>query len=230
MVQIYKDEVVVFDLDDLLFKEFDFVRSGFWSVARLVGGSEAKKLFKLMMVQYFSGNAVFDWICEQYLTPGSPFKSEALLEIYRTHKPDLSLSAEVSHFLSQLKDNGNQMGIITDGRSITQRNKIEALGLKQWINEFTISEELGSEKPSEVPYRHFMERFPGKSFVYIADNYNKDFIAPNQLGWRTIALTDNGLNVHTKREDLDAGSSSPQEVISNFLELEVSSVKTTLIQ
>jgi putative hydrolase of the HAD superfamily len=229
MVQIYRDEAVVFDLDDLLFKEFDFVRSGFWTIASSVAAHEPKKLFKQMMVQYFSGNAVIDWVCNHYLKPGTEFTSEVLLKMYRTHKPDLSLGAEVSEFLTLLKKNDNLMGILTDGRSITQRNKIDALGLDKWITEYTISEELGAEKPSEVPYRYFMERFPGKSFVYIADNYNKDFIAPNQLGWRTIALADNGLNIHTKRKDLDPISTA-REVIKSFRELEVCASKTSLVQ
>jgi putative hydrolase of the HAD superfamily len=221
MVQIYKNETVIFDLDDLLYKEFDFMRSGFWIIAKTVSEHEPKKLFRLMMVQYFLENQVLDWLCNDYLKSNSIFTPEFLLNIYRNHKPDISISAELQQLLYSLKKNQNNMGIITDGRSLTQRNKIEALGLQRWINEFTISEELGFEKPSEKPFLFFMNKFDSENFVYLADNHDKDFIAPNKLGWRTIALADNGLNIHTTKKELNM-INYPNYTINNFLELELS--------
>jgi putative hydrolase of the HAD superfamily len=222
MVQIYKNEAVIFDLDDLLYKEFDFVRSAFWFIARSIAKREAKNLFRLMMVHYFSGNAVLDWLYADYLKGQGLYTRDSLLEMYRNHKPDISLNSDVFVLLSKLKENGNFIGLVTDGRSVSQRNKIEALGLNNWFDDFSISEESGYEKPSDVPFLYFMERFKVGGFVYLADNYNKDFIAPNRLGWRTIALLDNGLNIHSIKENLDPGN-IPGEVISSIREIEVSS-------
>ena len=221
MVQIYKDEAVIFDLDDLLCKEFDFLRSAYWSIAQLVSKDQPKKLFRLMMAQYFSGHAAIDWLVYDYLKGESEYDLNSVLTIYRNHMPDIALEATVHQFLSQLKANGNSMGLLTDGRSITQRNKIEALKLKNWISEFSISEELGFEKPAKEPYLFFMKKFDVADFVYIADNYNKDFVAPNELGWRTIALADNGLNIHCRKDNLPAAN-LPGQTISNFTELVVS--------
>ena len=215
MAQIYKDEAVIFDLDDLLYKEFDFMRSGFWTIAQTISVEEPKGLFRLMMAQYFMGNAVIDWVVKDYLKEKTNYDIHSLVTIYRTHKPDISLSAEVVRALSRIKENGNKMGLITDGRSVTQRNKIEALKLNEWISDFTISEELGFEKPSKKPFLYFMERFECKNFVYLADNYSKDFITPKQLGWRTIALSDNGLNIHNINNKLSLNY-FPDEIISNF--------------
>jgi len=220
MVPIYKNEVVVFDLDDLLYKEFDFVRSGYWAIAREVSSTDAKNLFKLMMAKYFLGEPVLDWLCN------SPFNVQAytidsLLKIYRNHLPQINLSADVSDFLNALKENGQAMGIITDGRSVTQRNKIRALKLDKWVEEIIVSEEFGFEKPSPEAYQYFEDKYKGAEFVYLADNYNKDFIVPNKLGWRTIALRDNGLNIHTCKADLPE-CNMPQFVIDNFTELVIS--------
>lgn len=220
MAQIYRSEAVIFDLDDLLYKEFDFVRSGYWTIAKLVDNNYPKKLFNSMMAQYFLGNPVIDWLINDSKC-NSNFSKEELLEIYRNHVPDISINVDVANLLSELARNDNQIGLITDGRSVTQRNKIKALGLENWINDFVISEETGFQKPSHQPFLYYMDRFKGSRFVYVADNYNKDFIAPNQLGWRTIALSDNGLNIHTCREGLEA-IHSPAEVIGTIRELIVS--------
>ncbi len=196
------------------------MRSGFWAVANTVSQQEPRAVFKGLMAQYFSGNAAFNWLCSEYLPADSQHSLASVLAIYRNHKPDISLTAEVADFLTRLKNNGIRMGLVTDGRSIAQRNKIEALKLDRWIEFFSVSEECGFEKPSEQPFLGFMERFDCKNFVYIADNYNKDFVAPNRLGWRTIALADNGLNIHDRKPALDA-ENHPREVIRSFTELEV---------
>ena len=88
------------------------------------------------------------------------------------------------------------MGLLTDGRSVQQRNKINALKLNAWFSEIIISEEFGSEKPNMNNYKYFEKIFGDGTYYYIADNINKDFISPNNLGWTTICLKDNGLNIH----------------------------------
>jgi putative hydrolase of the HAD superfamily len=225
MVQVYKNEAILFDLDDLLYKEFDFMRSGFWSIAKMIDSDEPKRLFRMMMAQYFLGNKVLDWLCKDYLGEDKKVSFESLLTVYRDHKPDISLTVEARDLLDALKKNGNKIGILTDGRSITQRNKIEALHLNRWVDLICISEECGFEKPSQEPFLQVMSRMQCERFVYMADNFNKDFVAPNKLGWRTIALLDNGLNIHIKRNDLTTPN-YPNQTITNLSEIEV---KSTLI-
>ncbi|HYK77849.1 MAG TPA: HAD family hydrolase [Daejeonella sp.] len=218
MTLIHKNEVIVFDLDDLLYKEFDFVRSGFWTIALLVSKDQAKSVFKAMMVEYFSDRPVFNWLCNKYFNGRSEYTVEKLLNIYRTHIPNIELSQEVAGVLTQLKKQGNKLGLITDGRTRTQRNKIKALKLSNWINDMLISEEFGYKKPSPQPFKYFMEKYPGERYVYLADNVNKDFVTPNRLGWRTIALADNGLNIHNSQSNLEPVF-YPQESIYSFSEL-----------
>lgn len=215
MEAMFKDVAVIFDLDDLLFKEFDFVRSGFWTISRLIS-DDPKPVFKQMMSEYFSGRGALNWACDHQVS--TSYTLEDLLGIYRSHMPDISLSAEAVALLEKLKKNNWKLGLITDGRSQTQRNKIEALKLGRWISEVIISEEFGFEKPSLRPYQYFMELFHADQYIYIADNVNKDFIAPRQLGWWTIALADNGLNVHTAARSLSADY-CPDETIQNLSEL-----------
>ena len=63
--------------------------------------------------------------------------------------------------LDTLKAEGVRIGLITDGRSVQQRNKIEALGLGRWIEnaDIVVSEEIGSEKPALANYEYFMKRY-----------------------------------------------------------------------
>jgi len=183
-------DVVVFDLDDTLYKEIDFLYSAYAEIAtRLHLDVEAMK------AAYHRSENVFQQIVER--TEGKA-TTEQLLRLYRNHVPSISLPAQVFHFLNILKVAGKTIGIISDGRRATQRNKIKALGLEHYIptNHIVISEEFGSSKPAEANYLHFHKLHPGGSFVYIADNVAKDFITPNRLGWFTACLLDDGRNIH----------------------------------
>lgn len=203
-------KVVVFDLDDTLYKEIDFLKSGYREVAELVGkqsGIDTLEIYCQLLSWYYRGEDAFANLNGKYGT-GNPV--EDYLNIYRYHQPSLSLSAEAREALSGLKDMDVAMGIITDGRAITQKQKIEALGLTEWISmdNVLVNEDKDRFKPNRWSFDRMMlkcyEQYPDTdlSFCYVGDNPEKDFIAPNQLGWETVCLLDDGRNIHHQDFDL----------------------------
>ena len=121
-------------------------------------------------------------------------------------------------FLEKLLSLGIEMSLITDGRSITQRNKLRALGIESFFKSIIISEEVKSEKPSENNFRMVMNSKSKENYIYIADNPKKDFITPNKLGWTSICLLDRGQNVH-KQYFSSAINYNPHFVIKSFNEI-----------
>lgn len=201
-------KVVIFDLDDTLYKEVDFLKSAFKEIVDYVlrcsnkPDLSATDLFEGMVNSYFSKKDAFDYLIASV---GVDLEKATLLSMYRNHIPQISLSDGAFELLTKIKNRGFQIGIITDGRSIQQRNKIKALGLSDFVlNEnIVISEEFGSEKPSRANYEYYVAKYPGASeFYYIADNPEKDFISPNALGWKTICIKNDGRNIHTQQMDL----------------------------
>lgn len=194
MTTRYLPDVIVFDLDDTLYKERDYVLSGFRAVAARLGHpDDAARMYDA----WLKGDNAFDLMAG--LHPQSGISVAEMVAAYRAHMPDITLAPDVADTLERLSLMGKTLGLITDGRSVAQRNKIQALGLLRWIDpaDICISEEFGSEKPCEANYRLFMDRHPGRSYMYVGDNTAKDFIAPNALGWQTICLLDPArLNIH----------------------------------
>lgn len=213
------DICVVFDLDDTLYKEIDFLKSGFRYVIEHIHHCEFadNDLFNKMIEAYQNGNDAFEIICSKCKTK---IEKSILLSWYRFHFPSLTLSKETENVLYQLSEAGIKLGIISDGRSITQRNKIKALGLERYFDAKTviISEEFGSAKPCERNYKYFHSYYPNcKKYVYIGDNPTKDFIMPNTLGWLTLGLRNNGDNIH-KQENFKS-EKAPQMWISSISEI-----------
>ena len=118
------------------------------------------------------------------------------------------------------------MGIVTDGRAETQRNKIEALGLTEWISPdlVLVNEDKKYFKPNHWSFDRMMlqcyEKFPNSEldFYYVGDNTEKDFLAPNELGWTTVCLLDDGRNIH-KQDFSMAIKYLPKRNIENIEEL-----------
>ena len=99
-------------------------------------------------------------------------------------------------FLEKILSHNIDFSIITDGRSISQRNKIKALGLYDLVKNIIISEETGFEKPHLNNFKILNRIYSNKKLIYIADNTSKDFLAPNSLNWDTICIKNNGQNIH----------------------------------
>jgi putative hydrolase of the HAD superfamily len=203
---------VIFDLDDTLYPERAFVESGFRHIDDLLTQQLGRSVVAEMMDRFDRREDVFEWILSQLPMPAAIGK-DRLLQEYRSHLPRIGLGEGAKELLDHLRSLGVEIGLMTDGRSLTQRNKIKALGLQAYLTDILISEEFGSEKPDPRNYRFFAEKYPDRSFVFIGDNTRKDFIVPAQLGWTTICLKCSGKNIHRQDFSLRPG---PDHIISSL--------------
>ena len=183
--------VVVFDLDDTLYSEKDFQSSGFRALIELLSNLykvDRKSLEKIVV----KGGDVLQGFADEV---GDHSIKESLLWFYRLHTPDISLHSGVKSLFELLESKGVAIVILTDGRSITQRLKLVALGLDRYP--FFISDEFGGlKKPDHQRFKLIEEDFPADKYIYVGDNVEKDFIAPNELGWISVCLTLNPDFVH----------------------------------
>ena len=208
----------VFDLDDTLFQELDYLKSAYRHIASKLSAKIGCDLYEEMFTRYYRKENVFLWIISQYGKYMRDIDVNWLLREYREHVPVIQLSDETTSLLQALKSMSVPMGLITDGRSVTQRNKLIALGIEDNFTHIIISEEFGSTKPDPRNYTFFENKYPGKEFFYIGDNPAKDFIVPLQLGWKTICLRNKGNNIHS--QDFEKHG-HPHFVIDSFSEIEL---------
>jgi putative hydrolase of the HAD superfamily len=198
-IDFNSDTVVVFDLDDTLYAESDYRKSGIIHlmdfVTRLYGQNTYQS--SLAINDLIASDDFIARIADTYKLPRAI--KDSLLWIYRTHRPSIKIRPDVQKVIVSLEMICKSLVILTDGRSVTQRLKIEALGLTRLPA--YISEEFSSEKPSTERFLKIANRFECDNYVYIADNPQKDFLAPNSLGWRTIGLRGDQTNIHSQNVD-----------------------------
>ena len=190
---------VIFDLDDTLYSEKEYIRSGYKAVSNYLDGRYEEKLWNF----FKAGKPAIDELLKEL---GRENEKGEVLEVYRSHRPDIHLYSGVAEMIEELNSKGIKVGIITDGRPEGQRNKLEALGLD--VNDVIITDELGGvqfRKPCDIAFRIMITRWRlnPADVVYVGDNLSKDFQAPQQLGMRSMWFNnEDGLYSEHANEDV----------------------------
>lgn len=183
-------KALIFDLDDTLFPEEEYVKSGFKEVAKLFPC--IPDFFNMLFESYSNSEKAIDNVLHNNNIYSEELKAKCL-EIYRNHTPQISLTNEMNSMLNSYKRKNYLLGLITDGRVEGQNAKIKALSLEHIMDEIIITDSLGGpqfRKPCDIAFRIMQKRLniPFIKMAYIGDNLQKDFFAPLQLGMQTIHL------------------------------------------
>lgn len=188
---------IVFDLDDTLYLEREYVRSGFIRVAqeveRLTGATETSVFSFLWGVfeQGHRGNT-FDRFLTAHPNVANRLKVDDLVKIYRDHKPKLEPLPGVVQLIAHLRDKGFCLGLLSDGAFVGQQAKVSALNLSALLEPVILTDAWGPEfwKPHPRGYETIARAWnlAPQELMYVGDNPLKDFAAPNKLGWRTVRL------------------------------------------
>lgn len=215
------DLVIVFDLDDTLISEEDYLNSGIKEVENFISKTYKVNFNgKIINAKKKGIKDLWGWSCNQL---GLPLEvKESFLWFYRLHKPKLEIIPNVENLISELKTYHANIAILTDGRSVSQRLKINCINLNSV--ELFISQEFISEKPNLKRFLLIEEKWPKKSYIYIGDNPRKDFIAPKKLGWNTIGADWIENRIHKVKKgdslsDPEVWTSKPQEIIQLLKDL-----------
>jgi putative hydrolase of the HAD superfamily len=191
-------KAVVFDMDDTLYLEHDYVLSGFRHIAGLIATDARRSpediftFLKASTTKHQHRGHNLDLLFEEYPGLGCAWDVSRLVEEYRCHNPTISLLPGVPSMLSDLRDAGAHLAVITDGASQSQHRKVKALQLARHVDMVIVTDDYGMEyrKPHPYAYLRVPEKFgcePG-ACVYIGDNPAKDFLAPRVLGWDTVRI------------------------------------------
>ena len=174
---------VIFDLDDTLYSEKQYVRSGYKAVAKMLGD---EALTDRLWTHFENGKPAIDELVNEL---GCIGRKEECLKAYREQMPEIKLYDGVVDLILELKSKDIKVGIITDGRVSGQKRKLQALGLDKLIDDIIITDELGGtqfRKPCDIAFRIMQRRWgiPFEQIIYVGDNPTKDFQACRQLGMR----------------------------------------------
>lgn len=197
---VYEKEnrAVIFDLDDTLYEEKSYVNEALKNVANYLEDKyKENSLIKentiynrfLFYLEAGSRPRLFDIICNEF---GLEEDISMLIKIYRSTTPNISLYKDAIEIINELRKKGYRLGIISNGASLVQHQKVKALNLVTMVDCIIITDDYGHDywKPSSKPYEKMLEKLevPVQNSVFVGDNPHKDFIGAREIGMNTIRI------------------------------------------
>jgi putative hydrolase of the HAD superfamily len=191
-------QLIAFDLDDTLYPEVEFVKSGFSAVAREVHNrfDVQDDFYGILWNLFLKGDnkETFNKALYKVGLKEDVQLIEELVYIYRNHTPHITLYSDASEILTLLQGK-KKIGLITDGPVEMQKNKVQALRIENYFDlcVFTDAGGRNSWKPSPWGYQKMMEHFSlsGEYCAYVGDNSIKDFKGAKSLDWKTFKVVRN---------------------------------------
>ncbi len=189
---------VLFDLDDTLYPERDFVDGGFAAVAAFLadrsGRSAAALAARLRELHDRDGRGrLFDALIAEEGLGNEADLVPACLLVYRTHPARLTPFEGVVDLLDGLRAAGIATGLVSDGNAAVQARKLAGLdGLAARLDVIVMTDDLGPghAKPSPVPFAvacRLLAVDPSAT-IYVGNDPRKDFRGARAAGLRTIRV------------------------------------------
>jgi putative hydrolase of the HAD superfamily len=190
--------LVVFDIDDTLYLERDYVRSGFAAVGAWVRAElDVAELDARAWAAFEAGvrGRIFDEALAACGVRANGSLVSQLVDVYRSHPPAIELLDDVRAWLAA-RPSDVVLAVVSDGPLASQRAKAAALGLSSWANPIVFTEALGPGRgkphPAAFECVEAATGLVGAACAYVADNPAKDFAGPRRRSWRTVRVRRTG--------------------------------------
>ncbi len=185
---------VLFDLDDTLYLEESFFRSGFQVVAHelTVRGFVARTSIEdlLLTLHHQGRDRVLDRAAHILGFPAEWVGD--LVTRFRSHEPNIALASEVPAVLEAMRERSVALGIVTDGHGDVQRRKIASLGVERFVDVVVVADDFGRErwKPDPYPVLRCLRELavPAGDAALVGDHPDRDVLGAMNAGLRCVRI------------------------------------------
>jgi putative hydrolase of the HAD superfamily len=185
---------IVFDLDDTLYPRVRHVYSGFSAIARAIARRfdvPVGAVYGRLRAAHEQGHrgVELQQMCaafglDETLVPD-------LVEIMRSHQPQIWLSHDAAEVLPALRARGWRTAVLTNGLPSSQAAKVRALGLHDLVDHVIYADEHApGGKPAAEPFLAALNRLEAtpQNAVMVGDDRVNDIEGARAVGMRTILL------------------------------------------
>ncbi|TYB30979.1 MAG: HAD family hydrolase [Candidatus Mcinerneyibacterium aminivorans] len=203
-------ESIIFDIDDTLMNHSGAVRKAIdrFYDKYIKGSNIEKKEFRNIwneeqtkyMDDYLNNAVTFEE--QRYLRIQSVFKKigvyidvdtayEYFLTYLQLYEDNWSLYDDVKVTLEKLGD--YKLGIISDGDSHQQRDKLKEFRIERYFNSIVVSGDINAVKPDKRIFKECLNRLETSSqkSLYIGDDYKRDFKGAIKNGLKACLIDRN---------------------------------------
>jgi len=194
-------EALIFDLDDTLYPENEYATRALYLIADYIGNEfnlDKDFVYKLMIYVKSDDrfkHKRFETILEMLHIN---LEFDAIFNLYRNADVEISPFPDAIKLMDYLLRNNYKIGLITNGDSMLQRNKLRLLKLYKCFNSIIITDELGTEyrKPNSYTLNMMANDFniDVDKCIFIGNDYETDIRAAIDAGMKWLLIDRNGIN------------------------------------
>lgn len=206
-------KVIVFDMDDTLYDQMMPFRQAYKQIFGNRFDVNVDKLFQLSRKHSdelflpsqrgeISMEEVFIYRIQKAfedmniaITDDEALQFQKLYEYGQAH---IEMREKIPEILTVCKKK-KKLGLISNGPSEHQWNKIKQLGVLEWIERehIFISADLNMAKPDAAIFLYVSDYFKVKpeQCLYIGDNYYNDVVGAKNAGWKVIWLNQHNYKI-----------------------------------
>lgn len=177
---MFTPKALLIDMDDTLFRERDYVESGFQAVASFLEAerdlpSDYSFPSMIAFLELEGRGKVFDRIIERFEIRRTEGLVAACIDMYRNHAPQIELYSGVRNSLAALA-NDYALALVSNGLPVMQQHKLDALGVADFFDAVVFCDGIGSPKPSPIGIQSALEDIgvAATEAVMIGDNPETD--------------------------------------------------------
>ncbi|MGV0035210.1 MAG: HAD family hydrolase [Candidatus Azotimanducaceae bacterium WSBS_2022_MAG_OTU7] len=139
---------------------------------------------------------------------------DLIKDFHSLYGDDAVFLPNVSKTLATLK-NSFKLGLITNGRSGSQRRKLASMGASDLFDAIVVSGEIGLKKPDPRIFEHCLDLVSPKASesVYVGDNPTADIEPASRLGMKAIWMQNDNFSDPNCEHDTIMGISELTKLI-----------------
>ncbi len=182
--------ILLFDMDNTLFDLEGAQAASCCEVARFLGKDDGKALYDYFLrpVRGFESHEnILDYIRDRNIPAGLTFRNAC--RIFEERKlENITAYDQVAETLSELRERGYPMGIVTDAHSRDATKRLEKTGLLPFFCGMVTYDMIGEKKPSREPFLAALEMMKSgfHETLFIGDSPRRDIEPCRSLGIRTV--------------------------------------------
>lgn len=195
-------KAVFFDIDDTLYDTSGFARLARKAAINVMidaglplSSDEAYKLLRKIIKEKGSNyDKHFNVLTKQVFGEEKPLLIALGMITYHNVKfALLRLFPETIPTLIYLKSQGYHLGVISNGITIKQWEKLIRLDLHHFFDEVITSEEVGAEKPHQKIFKHALNKMgcSAEESIMIGNKFNEDILGAINIGMDAILVNSN---------------------------------------
>ena len=175
----------VFDLDDTLYNEKDYLYSGYWNIAHYLAerfeNTKAQEYYTFLREEFEHNgrNNLFDRLLLHF---DLHVPIEILLDILHNQQANIQLDKDAAELLNLLLMKKKKVYILTNGNICQQKNKVKLLDIAHIYPEIKViyaSQIMPKPLPLSLHLILELERIEGKDAIMIGDSQVDEETARN---------------------------------------------------